>query len=57
MPGIVPIEGNKMNELENPSPSKNIYNKINSPRIPLSPQTPKSVDRFHEIVHDARRSR
>ncbi|AES91162.1 putative 43kDa postsynaptic protein [Medicago truncatula] len=57
MPSVVPIEGNKMNELENPSPSKNIYNKINSPRIPSSPQTPRSVERFHEIVHDARRSR
>ncbi|MCI14764.1 kinesin light chain, partial [Trifolium medium] len=49
MPGIVTIEGNKMNELENPSPSKKILNQTNSPRIPFSPQSVerRDVKSFH----------
>ena len=37
MPGIVTIESNEMNELENPSSTKNVFNQINSPRRTLSP--------------------
>ncbi|CAJ2664374.1 unnamed protein product [Trifolium pratense] len=49
MPGIVTIEGKKMNELENPSPSKKILNQTNSPRKPFSPQSVerRDVKSFH----------